>query len=118
MSVRQVVVSALAWSSCVLASPAPLQKRTFSVNQPAESPQLEDGPLALRRAYLKHGIDLPPGLLKRQAPAPTAVGAAPQPTATGSTLAVSDKNDLEYLSPVTIGGVKMRMDFDTGSSDL
>jgi len=115
MSVGQVVVSVLAWSSCVLASPAPVQKRTFSVNRPILRSELEDGPLALRRAYLKHGIDLPPGLEKRQAPAPTAV---PPPKATGSTVAISDKNDLEYLSPVNIGGVMMQMDFDTGSSDL
>jgi hypothetical protein len=118
MSVRQIVVSALVWSGCVFASPTPVERRTFSVNQAARRPELEDGPIALRRAYLKHGIDVPPELQKRQVPIPTAVAAAPQPTATGSTDAVSEKNDLEYLSPVNIGGVTMRMDFDTGSSDL
>jgi hypothetical protein len=119
MHIRQVVVLLLAWSSCILASPTPFQKRAFSVNQPDRGSGFEDGPLDLRRAYLKHGIDLPPGLVvKRQAPAPIAARAAPQPTATGSTIAISDKNDLEYLSPVNIGGVMMQMDFDTGSSDL
>ncbi|KAG6262707.1 hypothetical protein E4U49_002914 [Claviceps purpurea] len=32
--------------------------------------------------------------------------------------AVPDPNDIEYLSPVTIGGQTLHLDFDTGSSDL
>lgn len=40
------------------------------------------------------------------------------PATTASEVAVTDKNDLEYLSPVDIGGTMMQLDFDTGSSDL
>lgn len=36
----------------------------------------------------------------------------------GSVPATPEKNDVEFLSPVEIGGQKIHLDFDTGSSDL
>lgn len=36
----------------------------------------------------------------------------------GSVPAIPEKNDVEYLSPVKIGGQNVVLDFDTGSSDL
>ncbi|KAG5915110.1 hypothetical protein E4U42_000152 [Claviceps africana] len=36
----------------------------------------------------------------------------------GSVPAVSDRNEVEFLSPVTIGGQTLYLDLDTGSSDL
>jgi len=55
------------------------------------------------------------------APAPDY--AAPAPSAdgndeTGEVLATPADNGAEYLSPVTIGGQKLNLNFDTGSSDL
>jgi aspergillopepsin I len=46
------------------------------------------------------------------------VDPAAPPSTTASEVAVTEKNDLEYLSPVDIGGTIMQLDFDTGSSDL
>ncbi|KUI68913.1 hypothetical protein VM1G_04582 [Cytospora mali] len=37
---------------------------------------------------------------------------------TGMVTATPEQGDVEYLSPVTIGGQTMNMDFDSGSSDL
>lgn len=49
--------------------------------------------------------------------------AAPAPAAdgddeTGEVVATPADNGAEYLSPVTIGGQKLNLNFDTGSSDL
>jgi aspergillopepsin I len=76
----------------------------------------DDGAAALRRAYFKHNLILPAGFEKRQLPPSPVAPAGPKETA--SVIALTDQNDLEYLSPVNIGGSTMRMDFDTGSSDL
>ncbi|KAJ2978563.1 hypothetical protein NUW58_g7457 [Xylaria curta] len=52
------------------------------------------------------------------------VGTAPQEEATANTngtgivVNVPEANDVEYLSPVNIGGQVVNLDFDTGSSDL
>jgi hypothetical protein len=100
-------------------SGSPLTKRsTFSVVQPRTvNDQFFDGAEAIRRAYFKHGLDLPEHLKKRDKP-PTVVRAAAPPGATAQTSAIREANDLEYLSPIEIGGVMMKLDFDTGSSDL
>lgn len=37
---------------------------------------------------------------------------------TGEVTATPEENDSEYLEPVTIGGQKLTLDFDTGSADL
>ncbi|KAG6043740.1 hypothetical protein E4U17_000856 [Claviceps sp. LM77 group G4] len=42
----------------------------------------------------------------------------PNPPLSASVSAVPVPNDIEYLSPVTIGGQTLHLDFDTGSSDL
>jgi len=113
-----VFASLLAFTCCASASYNGLEKRAFSVPHSVPAGRHQYTPEALRKAYLKHGIELPEALSKRQLPPPTGVGSAPQATGTGSVIAVTQKNDLEYLSPVNIGGTTMQLDFDTGSSDL
>ena len=115
MHSKGTLVTLLGLSSLVLGSPTPLEKRSFSVTHRQTLADL-DGAEALRRAYYKHGLELPPELRKRQLPPNPNSPAGPQ--ATSSVIALTDQNDLEYLSPVNIGGTTMRMDFDTGSSDL
>lgn len=36
----------------------------------------------------------------------------------GSVSAKPEEADAEFLSPITVGGQQMMMDFDTGSSDM
>ncbi|KAF2434587.1 acid protease [Tothia fuscella] len=110
------LLASLLVSSTLAAAPNPLEKRAFSVKSNSQTGRFRDGPNALRKAYLKHGIEVPSALEKRQAASGIASG--PQPTATSSIVAVTEQNDLEYLSPVDIGGTIMELDFDTGSSDL
>ena len=38
--------------------------------------------------------------------------------ATGNVTNTPEDGDVEFLAPITVGGQKMVMDFDTGSSDL
>lgn len=116
------VLTAFSWSPSVYADN--LEKRSFSVPQSTPPGRYLDGPEALRKAYLKHGFEMPEALRlrKRQSAGigltgPNDVDPA-VPATTASEVAVTEKNDLEYLSPVDIGGTMMQLDFDTGSSDL
>jgi hypothetical protein len=113
-----ILTTLLAFSSYASATSKDLEKRAFSVPHSAPKEQYHDGPEALRKAYLKHGIALPEALAKRQAPPPTPPASAPKGTTTASIVANTQQNDLEYLSPVLIGNTMMALDFDTGSSDL
>jgi hypothetical protein len=101
-----------------------------------------DGAAERRRIFLKHGMPLPPELLPRRpttpqppllvrrAPAadeqaggadPAGVGAVSSSaggTQSASAVAISDGNDVEYLVEMSVGGTLMKLDLDTGSSDL
>src|ERR1700760_2359306 len=88
-----------------------IQKRAFSVTQTQNIAEQFDGAWALKKAYLKHGIPLPDHLVKRQAPIqpPQAIGVTGG--LTSDVPAISVANDLEYVSPVEVGGTTMRLDF-------
>jgi aspergillopepsin I len=107
-----ILVLIIAFANTSFASPLMKKGHSFSVTHELHNraERMFDGAWALKKAYLRHGIALPEHLHKRQAPEPV-INVASVP-------AVSDNNDLEYLSPVEVGGVKMMLDFDTGSSDL
>jgi hypothetical protein len=116
------VLTAFSWSESVYAND--IEKRSFSVPQSTPPGRYQDGPEALRKAYLKHGFEMPESLRlrKRQLAGVGLTGPNDSdlstPSTTASEVAVTEKNDLEYLSPVDIGGTMMQLDFDTGSSDL
>ena len=75
----------------------------------------KNGPIALARAYNKYGVPISPALRKAIQKA-KGIGKR----ATGTAIANSDQNDLEYLVQVSIGtpAQNLNLDFDTGSSDL
>jgi aspergillopepsin I len=106
-----ILVFGLALIGFVHTAPSKIYKRTFSVTKPHNVEENQfDGAWALKKAYLRHGLPLPRGLEKRQIPA--------SPKVVASVAATTESNDLEYLSPIEVGGVQMNLDFDTGSSDL
>jgi aspergillopepsin I len=99
-------VAASALASLAIANPVPqaaAPRKGFTVNQAVAKP-FQPGPVALQKAFSKFG-----------AVVPADVAAA---AADGSVSATPEAYDQEYLSPVTIGGQTLNLDFDTGSSDL
>jgi hypothetical protein len=78
-----------------------------------------NGKRAYRRALFKFGfgdISFSHGAVATNLqPANTSVDATNED---GSTTASPSDNDAEFVSPVTVGGQTLVMDFDSGSSDL
>ena len=79
-------------------------KTGFTVSQSVPKP-FQAGPVLLKNTYAKYGVSAPPDV---------EAAASGQGTVT----ATSEQYDSEYLCPVTIGGQKLNLDFDTGSADL
>lgn len=103
-----------------------LQGRSFKVPHVRRGNHIA-GPAALRKAYRKFGIDatkmngvdasdFEPFGSKKSASTKNANAAASNKT--GAVTATSIEGDIEFVSPVTIGGQTLDMNFDTGSSDL
>lgn len=113
-----------------------IQKRSFKVDRVRNlNFKGHNGPRELMKAYAKYSMPVPQGLLdaiaaqgkpefKSQSVGESKISA--QDPATNSSKAAGDglvtatpeAGDVEYLSPVTIGGQTLNLDFDTGSSDL
>lgn len=108
----------LLFSAAAIAHPqvrrADLTIPTFTVNQSAMEPGWKPaGPLALIRGIRKYGhLGLQASADLRSAAMKAAV------TNDGSVAAAPDRFDSEYIEIVTVGASSLRLDFDTGSSDL
>ena len=91
-----------------ITSGSPVEKRagTFSVHQTVPKPFIKSGPAAVAAVYKKYGGTAPADVL--------AAAAANDGTVTTT----PEQYDSEYLTPVSIGGQTLNLDFDTGSSDL
>ncbi len=95
-----------------LASASPIIDRRqkankdFVVKQTVAKPSIKSGPAALAGAYAKYGKPVPQDV--------AAAAAGNDGTVTTN----PTQYDSEYLTPVTIGGQQLTLDFDTGSSDL
>lgn len=93
-----------------LASALPTQNRpnnAFSINQiasPRTQPKTINIPAVYASALAKYGGTVPASLR----------AAADH----GSVVTTPEPNDVEYLTPVTVGGSTLHLDFDTGSADL
>jgi hypothetical protein len=115
-SIKELLVLAAVFSE-TLATPTPtrtLQKRSFKHvvrRAPIDKTHPMAGPDAMLKAYKKFGFNIQS---RQAAPAPPANGSA----SAGKVGAIPEPNAAEYLSPVTIGGQTLNLDFDTGSSDL
>ncbi|OLN87572.1 Aspartic protease PEP3 [Colletotrichum chlorophyti] len=108
---------------------------------PNENFNGHNGPRQLIKAYRKYSMPIPQGLLdamdamaaqaaKNPEPPVKAAGfkslaegvtnqsAAAGAPGTGIVTATPIRNDVEYVSPIKIGGQEVNVDFDSGSSDL
>ena len=94
------------------------KRSSFTVEQVARSTQFKNGPAQIVKTLRKHGKEVPTHVVKAaEDRASNAVVAAA--AASGAVSATpSDQYDVSYLSPVTVGGTVLELDFDTGSSDL
>ena len=108
-----------------LSSPIPHQqkKRSFKVSRIRQRDFAPDGTVALRKSYTKFGIagygfvpelDVSSDLI----PFSELDAASGTGSGGGSVAASSSQNDAEFLSPVSVGGQTLVMNFDTGSSDM
>jgi aspergillopepsin I len=103
-----IFVAASAFAALVATKPLPQAvptKKGFTINQSIAKPFLP-GPVQVQKAYKKFNVAVP---------ADVAAAAAADD---GSVAANPEQYDAEYLSPVTIGGQTLNLDFDTGSADL
>jgi hypothetical protein len=123
-SIQSLIVLVLL---CTVALSAPTQrqqkKRSFKVSRIQQRDFVPDGSVALRKAYVKFGLqgfgfvpelDMATNLV----PVSELAASSSNGSEMGLVSATSSQNDAEFLSPVTVGGQTLAMDFDTGSSDM
>ncbi|KAJ5952650.1 Peptidase aspartic catalytic [Penicillium vulpinum] len=106
-----------------------LQGRSFKVERVRRNNYVAHGPAALRKAYRKFGIDattldgvdvsdFQPFETKHTTSMKTAKEAVVNSEQTGAVDATSVDGDVEFVSPVNIGGQTLDMNFDSGSADM
>lgn len=106
MRLIQQLTAASALLSITSGSPVEKRKEAFSVHQTVPKPFIKSGPAAVAAVYKKYGGTAPADVL--------AAAAANDGTVTTT----PEQYDSEYLTPVSVGGQTLNLDFDTGSSDL
>ncbi|KAL9031285.1 MAG: hypothetical protein Q9196_000667 [Gyalolechia fulgens] len=93
-----------------LAAASPVEKwvikKDFRVYQSTPKSTIKSGPAAVASTFYKYGKE-PPANVKAAAASND-----------GTVVTSPTEYDSEYLTPVTIGGQQLNLDFDTGSSDL
>ncbi|KAL9030374.1 MAG: hypothetical protein Q9196_001505, partial [Gyalolechia fulgens] len=101
-------ITALAILAFAAASPIELQPRSkdFIIHQSVRKPFIKSGPAAVLSVYGKYNATAPEDVIKAAAANDGTVSANPE------------QYDSQYLTPVTIGGQTLNLDFDTGSSDF
>lgn len=106
------VSAALAASATLtLAAPAAevANRKSFQITQVPRGKVFKNGAQQMMKAYNKYA--------KVGAVAPDHVQAAAAAVQSGSVTAAPEQYDQAYLSPVSVGGKTLQLDFDTGSAD-
>lgn len=106
-------LSAAAWALLSLAAASPIElveqrdlKQAFTIHQSVPKSFIQSGPAAVLSTYRKFRKPAPQDVVAAAAANNGVVSASPT------------ANDSQYLTPVTIGGQNVNLDFDTGSADL
>ncbi|KAL9584719.1 MAG: hypothetical protein Q9212_001951 [Teloschistes hypoglaucus] len=107
MRFTEGLAAASAFSVFAAATPIDLQPRNkdFMIHQSVPKP-FQPGPVKMLSTYAKYNATAPPDVVK-----------AAQAN-DGSVTTTPEQYDTEYLTPVTVGGQTLNLDFDTGSSDF
>jgi hypothetical protein len=116
------------------AAPAPtrrrvVQKRSFKVPRQLNTahPTGPNGMAAMRKVFRKYNFQVREDFMSREGlignTKANKNASTPQVDATaknqsGTVMATPEQNAALFLSPVTIGGQTLNLDFDSGSSDL
>jgi hypothetical protein len=97
-------------------------KHSFKVHRVEGNKYVRSHSNAITKSYQKWGMALPEEFLQNTLDIGNtkvdASGNITTPGQVGSVENTPTQYDVEFLSPVTIGGQTLMMDFDTGSSDL
>lgn len=110
MHYTQAATALAALSTIAAALPSNNQswKKHFSIQQSSTGRKIPvSGAAAYKKALAKYGAEVPSNVI-------TAVNAAQS----GTVPANPTQYDSQYLSPVSVGGQTLMLDFDTGSADL
>ncbi len=98
------------------------KKRSFKIKRVPNPNYKPNGPAAYRRALFKFGFDdisfTPGGEVASRIKAATAAALNSTGDENGETSASPSQNNAQFLSPVTVGGQQLVMNFDSGSSDM
>lgn len=81
-------------------------KKAFTIHQSVAKEFIQSGPAAVLSTYRKFSKPAPDDVVAAAAANDGVVSASPT------------AYDLQYLTPVTIGGQTVNLDIDTGSADL
>ncbi|OAP57461.1 hypothetical protein AYL99_08199 [Fonsecaea erecta] len=115
-----IFLLAILFFTTIFATPIQIkQKRSFKVPRIQQHNYKPNGRAAYRKALFKFGFGdiefLPDGEVATRIKAATE--AQLDETEDGETSASPTQNDAQFLSPVTVGGQTLVMNFDSGSSD-
>src|SRR6266536_844447 len=120
MHILQSLVTVTILTSTVVSAPARPKRegRSFKIPRVRRADYTPHGPTALRKAYRKFGFHSSnPFIASSSAPRINAASNNGTDEA-GEVSATPQQGDVEFLSPVSVGGQTLMMNFDTGSSDL
>lgn len=122
MAKLQALLSFAFFFTVVFGSPVHQQKkRSFKVKRVEVPNYKPNGPKAYKRALVKFGFDdisfVPDGEVASRIKAATAAQITGAGEEDGETTASPTQNDAQFLSPVSVGGQTLIMNFDSGSAD-
>ena len=107
LSVGSITTVLTCLSTVASAVPIAQSRKGFTLKQrsvEATGPRFVDFPGVYAGAFSKYGANVPDGIKAA--------------AANGTAVAKPEKNDKEYLTPVTVGDTVLNLDIDTGSADL